>query len=90
MSGRLRATYVSARTPGVQMAGRAPWRESRNVLSRDPERSIVTWAWRMHGTNDDEYGPLLNTAPISQRCIVLENRLQVHSFLQELPQLRAT
>lgn len=72
------------------MAWLAPWRESRDVLSRDPERSIVTWAWRMHGRYDDEYGALLSTAPISQRWIVLENRRQVHSFLQELPQLRAT
>jgi adenylate kinase family enzyme len=85
---------IVRRTAGRVLLRRELWngnRESlRNVLSRDPERSIVTWAWRMHATYDDEYGALLSTAPISQRWIVLEDRRQVHSFLQELPQLRAT
>lgn len=64
-------------------------RESlRNVLSLDPERSILAWAWRMHGKYDDEYGAMLNNAPAGQRWVVLESRRQVQSFLKEWPQRR--
>ncbi len=57
----------------------------RDVLSLDPERSIVTWAWRMHDTYDDEYEAHLHGAPVAQRWVVLENRRQVIWFLRELP-----
>ncbi len=64
-------------------------RESfRNVLSLDPERSIVAWAWRMYGKYDDEYGAMLNNAPVGQRWVVLGSRRQVQSFLKQWPQLR--
>jgi len=63
-------------------------RESlRNVLSLDPERSIVAWAWRMYGKYDDEYGAMLSNAPVGQRWVVLESRRQVQSFLKQWPQL---
>ncbi|MFN2536963.1 MAG: (d)CMP kinase [Mycobacteriales bacterium] len=59
-------------------------RESlRNVLSLDPERSILAWAWRMHGKYDDEYTAMLGDAPAGQRWVVLENRRQVRTFLTE-------
>jgi len=64
-------------------------RESlRNVLSLDPERSIVAWAWRMYGKYDDEYGAMLSNAPVGQRWVVLESRRQMQSFLKQWPQLR--
>ena len=64
-------------------------RESlRNVLSLDPERSIVAWAWRMYGKYDDEYGAMLSNAPVGQRWVVLESYRQVQSFLKQWPQLR--
>lgn len=83
---------VVGRTCARVLLRRELWngnRESlRNVLSLDPERSIVAWAWRMHGKYDDEYGAMLNNAPVGQRWVVLESRRQVQSFLKEWPQLR--
>lgn len=52
-------------------------RESlRNVLSRDPERSIVLWAWRAHGRHDAEYAALRD-----ERWVVLRSRREVAAFL---------
>jgi adenylate kinase family enzyme len=60
----------------------------RNVLSLDPERSILAWAWRMHCEYDEEYGAMLSNAPGGQRWVVLESRRQVQSFLKEWPKRR--
>jgi adenylate kinase family enzyme len=52
-------------------------RESlRNVLSLDPQRSIVAWAWRMHGKYDAEYAALQD-----DRWVVLRSRREVRAFL---------
>jgi adenylate kinase family enzyme len=48
----------------------------RNVLSLDPQRSIVAWAWRMHGKDDAEYAALRD-----DRWVVLRSRREVAAFL---------
>jgi adenylate kinase family enzyme len=53
----------------------------RNVLSRDPERSIVTWAWVMHDKYDESYESLLASAPPDQQWVVLRSRADVGRFL---------
>lgn len=61
-------------------------RESlRNVFSLDPEQSIITWAWKMHGKYDDEYTSLIATAPPGQRWVVLRSRREVRRFLRSAP-----
>ena len=60
------------------------WLVMRQILRRTAGRGLLRRElWNGHGA-------LLSTAPISQRWIVVDNRRQVHSFLQELPQLRAS
>ena len=57
-------------------------RESlRNVLSLDPERSIVAWAWKMHGKYDEDYAAVVAQAPAGQQWVVLRSRRQVRAFL---------
>lgn len=52
-------------------------RESlRQVLSTDPARSIVVWAWQMHDKYDAEY-----TALMDDSWIVLSSRREVKAFL---------
>lgn len=36
----------------------------RDVLSRDPERSIVAWSWTQHPAYRAQYGEALRTAPV--------------------------
>jgi adenylate kinase family enzyme len=52
----------------------------REVLSRDPERSIVAWAWRMHGKHDEEYAALQRAAPAGQAWVVLRTRRDVQAW----------
>lgn len=73
---------------GTRLVSGAPlWngnRESlRNVLSRDPERSIVVWAWRTHGKYDDRYAELQASPPPGQRWVVLRSRAEVDRFLRQ-------
>jgi adenylate kinase family enzyme len=76
---------VVRRTAGRLVARRELWngnRESlRNVLSRDPERSIVAWAWVMHGKYDEDYAALAAAAPPHQRWVVLRSPSEVSRFL---------
>jgi adenylate kinase family enzyme len=53
----------------------------RSVLSRDPARSIVTWAWTMYDKYDEEYEALRLAAPAGQRWVVLRYRREVEHFL---------
>ena len=53
----------------------------RAVLSRDPARSIVMWAWTMHDKYDQDYEALCLAAPTEQRWVVLRRRRQVERFL---------
>ena len=77
---------VVRRTAGRVLTRRELWngnRESwRNVLSRDLERSIVAWAWQMHGKYDDEYSALMAAASEGQRWVVLRSRSEVRAFLR--------
>jgi adenylate kinase family enzyme len=55
----------------------------RSVLSRDPARSIVTWAWTMYDKYDEEYEALRLAAPAGQRWVVLRCRREVEHFLAQ-------
>jgi adenylate kinase family enzyme len=58
-------------------------RESlRSVLSVQPERSIVVWAWRKHGKYDEHYTELMRAAPVHQHWVVLRNRREVQALLK--------
>jgi adenylate kinase family enzyme len=78
---------VVRRTTGRLLLRRELWngnRESlRNALSRDPERSIVAWAWTSHGSYDAPYEELRRTAPPGQRWVVLRTPAQVTRFLAQ-------
>jgi adenylate kinase family enzyme len=75
---------VIRRTAGRLVRRQELWngnRESlRNVLSLDPERSIVAWAWQMHGKYDGEYSALMRTARDGQRWVVLTTRRDVRAL----------
>ena len=79
---------VLARTSGRLLRRQELWNGNRerlrNVLSRDPERSIVAWAWQTHGTYDERYSPLKAAAPEGQRWAELHDRRQVEEFLRQV------
>ena len=56
----------------------------RAVLSRDPERSIVAWAWVMHGKYDVAYASLQQDAPDGQRWVELGSAREVAAFVADL------
>ena len=84
MSRALVVRRVVKRTVSRVLLRRELWngnRESwRAVLSRDPERSIVVWAWVMHGKYDVAYTDLQRTAPEGQRWVVLRSAREVAAF----------
>ena len=51
-------------------------------LSRDPEKSIMLWAWRNHRTYADRYAPLASRRGESDQVVVrLRSRREVDAFL---------
>jgi hypothetical protein len=55
-------------------------RESlRDVLSRDPERSVIVWSWTHHRPQRDRYA-----AQADERWVRLGTRVEVRQFLAEL------
>jgi len=77
---------VLQRTSARLMFRRELWNGNREtpraVLSRDPERSIVVWAWTMHDKYDEEYEALRLTAPPGQRWVVLERCRDVRQLVK--------
>lgn len=55
---------------------------ARDVLSLDRNRSIVVWAWTMHGKYDDDYERRAGAATSGQRWIELRSRRDVRAFLE--------
>ncbi len=87
MSRALVMYQVLARTARRMLSRQPLWnnnRESlRNVLSVDPERSIVAWAWLMHGKYDATYMTMQAAAQPGQRWVVLRSRSEVRRWLRE-------
>lgn len=52
----------------------------RAVLSLNPERSIVAWAWLMHGELDEEHTALRSAAPPDQAWVLLRTRREVRAW----------
>ena len=61
-------------------------RESlRNALSRDPDRSVVMWAWTTHSSVHDRYRAAADDPRWSHlRFVRLTSRAEVESFLRSL------
>ena len=74
---------VVRRTAVRALLRRELWNGNREsvhaVLSRDPERSIVRWAWTTHGMYDAEYEAMAAESP--QRWVVLRTPGEVSRFL---------
>lgn len=71
-----------------RMLSRQPlWNGNReslhNVLSVDPERSIVAWAWLRHGKYDATYMAMQATAEPGQRWVVLRSRTHLRRWLRD-------
>jgi adenylate kinase family enzyme len=61
---------------------REDWRQ---VLSRDPERSIVVWSWKMHDKYTDRYETAMKDPRWSHIGFVrLRTRREVRRFLRSL------
>ena len=61
---------------------REDWRQ---VLSRDPERSIVVWAWKMHDKYTDRYESAMTDPRWRHiRFVRLRTRREVRRFLRSL------
>jgi adenylate kinase family enzyme len=58
------------------------WNENReslrDALSRDPERSVIRWAWTRHASQRSRYA-----AQIDERWVRLTDRAEVRRFLVE-------
>lgn len=78
---------VLVRTTRRMLSRQPLWngnRESlRKVLSVDPERSIVAWAWLMHGKYDATYRTMQAIAEPGQRWVVLRSRTDVRRWLRD-------
>jgi adenylate kinase family enzyme len=76
---------VVRRTTGRLLLRRTLWNGNRerlgSVLSLDPARSVVAWAWHRHGAYDEEYRERARSAPPGQEWVVLRSRREVRSFL---------
>ena len=54
----------------------------RGMVSRDPEKSIMRWAWRHHATYAARYADLAARSDRDGRTVVrLRSRREVDSFL---------
>lgn len=88
MSRAVVVRRVVRRTAGRLLTRRELWNGNREtwraVLSRDPERSIVVWAWVMHGKYDVAYTSLQRDAPEGQRWVALRSPRDVTGFLADL------
>ena len=80
---------ILRRTVGRVMRRTELWngnRESlRNALSRDPDRSVVMWAWTTHSSVHDRYRAAAGDPRWSHlRFVRLTSRPEVHAFLAEV------
>ena len=56
----------------------------RNLVSLDPEQSIIVWAWTRHGTYEAKYGTAMaDPAHDHLRWIRLRSRGEVAAFLSD-------
>ncbi len=76
------------RTAVRAVTGRELWngnRESwRDVLSRDPERSIIVWAWTTHGERRRRYAAEQAMDSSGARWVRLRTRGEVDRFVSTL------
>ncbi len=81
---------VLQRTTARVLLRRQLWNGNRErlraVWSRDPERSIVVWAWTMHDKYDDSYTALRAEAADDQHWLELRTRQDVRRFLADIRQ----
>ena len=80
---------ILRRTAGRVLRRTELWngnRESlRNALSRDPDRSVVMWAWTTHSSVHDRYRAAADDPRWSHlRFVRLTSRAEVESFLRSL------
>jgi adenylate kinase family enzyme len=86
---RLVATErVVRRTLGRVLLHKELWngnRENwRDVLSRDPEKSIIAWAWKMHGKYKERYETAMTDPRWRHlRFTRLQSQGEVRRFLEE-------
>jgi adenylate kinase family enzyme len=79
---------VLRRTTGRVLTRRVLWNGNRerlrDVLSRDPERSIVAWAWTQHAGYRTSYRQALTGAgvPAGLTVVRLSRRSQVRALLR--------
>jgi adenylate kinase family enzyme len=85
MSRAVVVRRVVQRTLSRLLLRRELWNGNREtwraVISRDPERSIVVWAWVTHGKYDVAYTSLQRAAPEGQRWVSLRSPGEVVAFL---------
>ena len=90
-TSRLRATArVIRRTFGRLVTRKELWNGNRErwrmALSRDPETSIVVWAWKMHGKYAEPYQTAMDNPRWRHlRFIRLSTPREMKAFLQSLP-----
>ncbi len=82
---------VTARTLRRVMRREELWNGNRErwsyLFSRDPERSIIAWAWTTHGSTRDRYGRLLAAEAAPPFDVVqLRSRADVRRWLGTLGQ----
>jgi adenylate kinase family enzyme len=80
---------IARRTAGRVFLRRQLWngnRETlRNALSRDPDRSVVMWAWTTHSSVHDRYRAAAGDPRWSHlRFVRLSSRDDVSAFLDEV------
>lgn len=77
---------VIRRTIGRVALRRPLWNDNRErlreVLSLDPQRSIVAWTWKMHPTYAHRYGPAATDPQWAHlRVVRLKSHREVNAFL---------
>lgn len=80
---------VVRRTLGRLLLRKKLWNGNRErwrlVLSPDPERSILVWAWKMHGKYTDRYEAAMHDPRWQHiRFLRLRTRREVRTFLQSV------
>ncbi|WP_036494811.1 (d)CMP kinase [Nocardia sp. BMG111209] len=80
---------ITGRTLRRALTRRELWngnRESlRNMVSRDPDRSVILWAWNTHSTNRDRYLTAQNAPEYRHlRFVRLRSRRDTDEFLDGL------